>query len=261
MGFTKTEAIVLRTKELREADSLITLYTRDWGKVQVVAKGVRKVKARYGASLEIFTHNQVMLFSKTDKDLARLTGCQVMHPFYSLRESYFKYGMASYLLELVDKLSEYREANQDIFNLLGKSFSLMDAGVLKTRENYLSLWNWFVLKILDYSGYKVSLESCIHCKEKPALQRPVVFSLMDGGISCRACLKNADYVFELNPEVWAKLRLLQKSALPQLLDIELAAETKLAIKILLEKYLQFISGHAFNCQEFFYAPAQNKTAS
>ncbi|MDD5354326.1 MAG: DNA repair protein RecO, partial [bacterium] len=252
MGFTKTEAIVLRTKELREADSLITLYTRDWGKVQVVAKGLRKVKARYGASLEMFTHNRVMLFSKTDKDMARLTGCQVMHPFYSLRESYFKYGMASYLLELVDKFSEYREANQDIFNLLGKSFSLMDAGVLQTRENYLSLWNWFVLKILDYSGYKISLESCIQCKEKPGLNKPVVFSLIDGGITCRACLKSSDYLFELNTEIWAKLRLLQKSTLPQLMDLDLTVETKLAIKILLEKYLQFISGHSFNCQEFFY---------
>ncbi|MBI5554327.1 MAG: DNA repair protein RecO [Elusimicrobia bacterium] len=255
MGFTKTEAIVLRARELREADSLITLYTRDWGKVQVVAKGLRKVKARYGASLEIFTHNQVMLFSKTDKDMAKLTGCQVMHPFYSLRESYFKYGMASYLLELVDKLSEYREANQEIFNLLGKSFSLMDAGVLQTRENYLSLWNWFVLKILDYSGYKVSLESCIHCKEKPALDKPIVFSLMDGGIVCRGCLKRTDYVFELNPEVWAKLRLLQKSALPQLMSIDITAETRLAIKILLEKYAQFICGDSFNCQEFFFSAA------
>lgn len=259
MGFIKSEAIVLRTKNLREADKLITLYTRNYGKVQAVAKGLRKVKSRYGASLEIFSHNQVMLYTKTNKDIATITGCKLIRPFYSLRESYFKYSMASYLLELVDKLSDYREINEEIFRLLDKSFSIMEASILKTRENYLSLWNWFVLKILDYSGYKMSLSSCVVCRKQVSLGQSVTISLSEGGVVCRECPGAQDFLYELDGKVFEQLIKLQKTGLVQLVELQINIEDRLTIKGLLEKYLQFISGDTFKCQKFFFTNAERKT--
>lgn len=250
MGFTKTEAIVLRTKNLREADKLITLYTKEYGKMQAVAKGLGKIKTGYGASLEIFSHNQVMLFAKTEKDMAKITGCKILHPFYSLRESFFKYSMASYLLELVDQLSEYHQANDEIFNLLGKSFSLMEKGVLKNRQNYLLLWEWFAAKLLTLSGYKLSLEFCVFCRQRASEKKQMHISFSAGGLVCSNCFSEHQNTYQIKPEVLSGLNLLQKCELMKLSTIDLDVEIRLQLKKYLEEYYNYLLGYELNCQKF-----------
>jgi DNA repair protein RecO (recombination protein O) len=252
MGFTRTEAIVLKTKNLREADKLITLFTREHGKMQAVAKGLRKVKTRYGASLEMFTHNQVMLFNKTDRDLAKVTGCQVLHPFYSLRESFFKYSMASYLLELVDQLSEYNQANEDIFNLLGKCFSLMETGELKTRDNYLLLWDWFAVQVLDMSGYRLALQDCVFCHSQAGHPDEAVYlSLLNGGLVCPDCLSRSGEVDKMMGPDFRSLIRLQNCDLSGITGLDIIPDSRVAIKKYLEKYFNYLLGYPLNCQDFF----------
>ena len=261
MGFTRTEAIVLKTKNLREADKLITLYTREHGKMQAVAKGLRKVKAKYGASLEMFTHNQVMLFTKTERDIAKVTGCKVLHPFYGLRESFFKYSMASYLLELVDQFSEHNQANDDIFNLLGKSLSLMETGALKTRENYLLLWDWFALKVLEYSGYRLALERCVLCQDRIAGYESLAFiSLAQGGLICPECRGKAGVLEKLDQADLQGLRRLQVSELGHLAALDIDPAARLTIKNILEAYFAYLLGYTLNCSEFFLNQPAAKAA-
>jgi DNA repair protein RecO (recombination protein O) len=261
MGFTRTEAIVLKTKNLREADKLITLYTRDRGKMQAVAKGLRKVKAKYGASLEMFTHNQVMLFAKTERDIAKITGCKVLHPFYGLRESFFKYSMASYLLELVDRFSQQNQANDEIFNLLGKSLSLMETGALKTRENYLLLWDWFALRVLEYSGYRLALDRCMLCQDRaPEYESRAYVSLAQGGLVCPECLGKAGVVEEMHWEDLQSLRRLQVSDMSHLAGLDIKPDSRLAVKNILEAYFTYLLGYSLNCSEFFLNQPAAKAA-
>lgn len=275
MGFTKAEAIVLKTKSLREADALITLFTREHGKVQAVAKSLRKPKSRYGARLEMFTHNQVMLFQKTERDLAKITGCAMIHSFYSLRESFFKYSMASYFLELVDQLTEYNQPNHELFLLLGRSLGLMEARILKTRENYLQLWNWFALQILELSGFRLSLDVCVFCRVAESGQdhnAKIKISLSNGGFVCSRCVahyqcgfgnrhKELENTLNLSLEVWLGLRALQKVSVLALLHVSLPAEVRLQMKEFLECYVAHVLGYPLHCREFFMTAEQQKTHS
>lgn len=256
MGFTRTEAIVLKAKHMREADTLITLFTKEQGKVQVLAKGLRKMKSRYGAKLEMFTHNEVMLFQKTERDLLKVTGCKMIHSFYSLRESFFKYSLGSYFLELTDRLTEYKQVNEELFVLLGRSLGLMDARVLKTRENYLQLWNWFALQILDLSGYRLSLQSCVFCRGMNSAGEEIRIDVSNGGRVCSHCLSRSESTLILQERVWYGLKELQKTPVQNLMGVPLSFPERVAMKEFLEHYLTYILGYPLHSQEFFLQDAR-----
>lgn len=86
MPLYRTQAVVLRSMNLGDADKIVTLFTRDYGKVKVVAKAARRIKSRFGACLEPMTHLSLIYFGKEHQDLYRLNQCDIVHSFQKVRE-------------------------------------------------------------------------------------------------------------------------------------------------------------------------------
>ena len=123
-GSYKTEGIVLKRINFGEADRLLTLYSKHYGKIRALAKGVRRVTSRKGGNLEIFNH--VSLFLIHGRNLDLLSEAQVINTYKSWRKELKKIGLAYYLCELVDKLTPEGQENQVVFELLRDSLSLID---------------------------------------------------------------------------------------------------------------------------------------
>ena len=115
----RAESIVLKHSEWGEADRILTLFTREQGKIKAIAKGVRKIRSRRAGHLEPFTHVSLQLASS--KDMPIVTQAETIESFPALREDLVSIGQASYLIELLDRFTYEEGENVALFNLLRSS--------------------------------------------------------------------------------------------------------------------------------------------
>jgi DNA repair protein RecO (recombination protein O) len=182
MSLVKTPAIILGTRNLGEADKLVTLFTHRYGKIKGTAKGARRVKSRFGGSLEPFTHCQFILFQKTRDSLYRIQQADILQSFRELREDLERILWASRVAALTSAMAPEGEANPPLFNVLLETFTALQDqdGELATR--------FFEIRLLQYTGYqpRLEMEVCLGCQGKLDPQN-IYFSPVHGGIICKDC--------------------------------------------------------------------------
>ena len=121
----KTEAVVLRSFRLGEADRVLHLYTLDRGRVGAVAKGVRKTKSRFGARLEPLSHAALMLHQGSG-DLQTVTGADLIRPHSATREDYYRFSVGMIGAESMLRLFPEQEANERAFGAVTRFLELLD---------------------------------------------------------------------------------------------------------------------------------------
>lgn len=175
-GLYKDEGIVLKTIKLGEADRIVTLYTRENGKVRAVAKGIRKTKSRFGARLEPFTQVQLLIYK--GRNLDTITSVDILDAFEPLRRDYLKLTSASALVDVVEKITPDRETAPSVYSLLYQGLTAVAGG------GGAPVVPAFLVKLLSLSGYHPSLSVCAGCGDDEQLG---AFSAAFGGVVCRGC--------------------------------------------------------------------------
>jgi DNA repair protein RecO (recombination protein O) len=186
MGRTaKTEAVVLRSFRLGEADRVLHAYTADRGRVGAVAKGVRKTKSRFGARLEPLSHVELMLHHGSG-ELATVTGVSLIRSHHEAREEPYRLAVGLIGAEAMLRLFPEQEASERAFTALTRFLDTLDAlrslAPLAPRLDPLALS--FQLKLLWLSGYMPHLDSCVECGSPEGL---VGYLPAAGGAVCRPC--------------------------------------------------------------------------
>ena len=154
MGTYKTEGIVLKRSNYGEADRILTIYTKHYGKIKALAKGVRKVTSRKGGNLELFNH--CVLFLAEGRNLDIVTEAQVVNSFSRLKKDLSKTAAAFYLVELVDQLTPDRQVSRQVFDLLvgalGELGANLPAGEAR-RPELGGITQSFEVKLLRLLGF------------------------------------------------------------------------------------------------------------
>ncbi|MCK8815936.1 DNA repair protein RecO [Natroniella sulfidigena] len=179
MSLFTTDAIVLRDYELGEADKIVLLFSKTKGKIKVVANGARKTKSTLAAGMQPFIYNQIIAY-QGKSELAKLSQCDIKENFRTLCDDLFKMAYASYIVELIIKLTVDREENQLVFSLLLLTLRLLD----QFDEPDLIV-KAFELKLLKILGYRPHLKDCIKCNSK--LTQGLKFDALAGGVVCADC--------------------------------------------------------------------------
>lgn len=142
----KTEGIILKRSNLNEADKLLTIYSKHFGKISILAKGIRKIKSKKGGNLELF--NQVRICVSKGRNLDIITEVEVIDPFKGWRRNLKKIAVAYQLCELVDKLTAERAEGREIYELLTNYLKN-----LTEVDDYSGLINNFELSLLQLLGF------------------------------------------------------------------------------------------------------------
>ena len=184
----KTEAVVLRSFRLGEADRVLHIYTLDRGRVGAVAKGVRKTKSRFGARLEPLSHVELMLHEGSG-ELQTVTGVQLLGSHHATREEPYRLNAGLVGAEAMLRLFPEQEANDRAFRALTRFLDLLDdldpgSGRAATDPLVLS----FQLKLLWLSGYLPHVTSCAECGAETGLAG---YSPRAGGAVCVNCADGA----------------------------------------------------------------------
>ena len=203
-GLYKDEGIVLKAIKLGEADRILTIYTRYNGKIDAVAKGIRKTKSRFGGRLEPFTRVDLMLYR--GRNLDTITGADIVDSFKTLRTDYESLTSAAALAELVDKVTPDREKALPVYALLVAGLKALASGGPST------VVPAFYVKLLSISGYHPQLRICAGCGSVSDLRG---FSAPLGGVVCESCLNEEEDAVNLTDGQMAMLNRLLVSDLGQ----------------------------------------------
>jgi len=179
----KTHAIVLRTRNLRETSKFLTLYTESFGKLTVVAKGVRQIKSRLAGILEPFNIISVVLYKKENRDVHYISSAEIVEPMWRLTTNFDALTTTFAVAELTDVTMHGEEKNPLMFTLLADTFRQ-----LALHENtYPMTFLLFQLRLITLLGYGLDIASCIICGKKLAGESNVYFHIPEGGLSCGEC--------------------------------------------------------------------------
>src|SRR5436189_617034 len=179
-GSFKTEAVVLRSIRFGEADRVLHLYTEDRGRVGAVAKGVRRVKSRFGGRLEPLSRVKLVLHEGRG-DLCTVTAADTVHAHATLRERRASIERATEACDAVLRLFDSAEPNRPAYNLLCHELALLDSdAALATSAQALA----FRMKLLLAAGFVPELAGCAACGEREHLG---AFSAAAGGVVCPGC--------------------------------------------------------------------------
>ena len=141
-------ALVLNAKVAAEADKALLLYTREWGKISVVAPGAKKITAKMAGATEPVMESQFMVYTKSSAARPKLTGARIVNGFLNLRRDWKRLAAAMCCGEVVDVLSPYNLENGQKYDLLARTWQL-----LETAENPARIFAAFALRFLKLSGY------------------------------------------------------------------------------------------------------------
>lgn len=139
-------AVVLQTKSLGDADKLITLFSKDFGKLTAIAKGVKRLKSRKRGSLEVFSH--IKFFAHRGHNLPLITEVEVVDNYLRIRKDLRKMSVAYFFVEVVDRTTRDEEKHSEVYDLLVGSLAK-----LQTEKSLKKLRNGFSLKLAEILGF------------------------------------------------------------------------------------------------------------
>lgn len=174
MAQKESEAIVLRTYPLREADLLVTLFTRAEGKVRGVARSAKKSKRRFGGALEPLTYVRAFYDVKERQELARIDSCEVLESPMASEMSYARAVALGHIAELLDELLPDHEANDAIFRLTLSVLRVLRGPDVWMPVTYFELW------LTRLVGFLPEFTECVVCGRGLNGDRAYFHVLADG---------------------------------------------------------------------------------
>lgn len=239
MALYETEALVIKKTDYGEADRLVVLYTKDYGKIRAIVKGIRKPSSKFNAITELFTYLKVILyFAKEKQEFHRLIRGDVIAYFNNIRIDLRKLTCCSCIFELLNYLTPDREADLEMFYLIIIYLETLDKGT----SDELSLTLIYLLRLLQKAGFGPNLSECVSCGLKFQVfekkSKGWNFNLNKGGLICSDCL-TAEEKKRKEEQVWVHpiskgmVQFLRASLLTDLKDAhKLKIERKSAIFLL-----------------------------
>jgi DNA repair protein RecO (recombination protein O) len=206
----RTEAVIIRRSDFGEADRLLTLWTRNYGKRRVIAKGARKTTSRRAGHVELFNRAELQL--AVGRNLDVVTDAQVIDSYRALREDLPRVSYAYYVAELVDRLTVEDEEHRAVYDLLVRTLAaLNETGALDLVARY------FELHLLTLIGYRPYLFDCAGC-QTPLDESADRWSA--DGMLCARCAAGANHALPISLPAFKTLRFLQREPIESIAQLQ-----------------------------------------
>jgi DNA repair protein RecO (recombination protein O) len=159
MPLHQSDSIILKTYPLGEADRIVVFFSREFGKLRGVANGARRMKNRFGASLEPLAHSRLMFFERENRELVRIQSAELLDSSMSLFADYDRAVFAAQLVELTDKFLPEHETNDAVYRLVRMTLEAIASDCpLSTAACYFEVW------MLRLAGMFPDLFRCSLCQ-------------------------------------------------------------------------------------------------
>ncbi len=240
----RVEAVVLRRSDFGEADRLLTLFSRERGKIRAIAKGARKPQSRKTGHVELFMRTQFLIAEGRDLDI--ITQAELAEAFVGVREDLIRTTYAAYFVELLDRFTAEEDQNSALYDLLVETLRrLSDAPepILVARHSEL--------RLLAFSGYRPQFFNCVGCEEEIEEQEQF-FSAELGGLLCPNCAERDRRARPISAAAVKVLRYLQTRDWQTVQSLRLRGPMHAELENLMHFYLTYILERNLKSVDFLH---------
>jgi DNA repair protein RecO (recombination protein O) len=239
----RVDAVVLRHTDYGEADRILVLYTRQFGKTRALVKGARKVTSRKAGHLEPFTHVRLQLAK--GRDLLLVTQADTVEAYLPLGEDLVLMGHASYVIELMDRFTyDDGTENPTLFRLLTDTL----ARLASKSDPWLAI-RYYEMRLLDHLGFRPQLFECVNCGRE-ILAEDQFYSFSAGGVICPNCGRGLPNLTRISMEALKYLRHFQRSSYSEASRARPAPEVQSESENLMQGYFTYLLERELNTPGF-----------
>ncbi|WP_159883859.1 DNA repair protein RecO [Paenibacillus puerhi] len=238
----RLQGLIIRSMDYGEGNKIVTLFTREYGKMSVVARGAKKVKSRFGSAVQLFTLGDYAFFKAGQQGLGSMNQADIVEAFHSLREDLHLAAYASYLAELTDKMFADQEGHPYVYEQLKGSFQALQEG-----KDTQIVVHMYEMKMLMQAGYSPELHQCVVCGSKA---EPVALSVALGGTLCEMCKLRDPQGIPLTTGALKLLRLMAQADVRRLGSIDVKESNRQLLKHLLRVYFDTHVGVRLKSRDF-----------
>ena len=248
MSIDKAQGLLLVRRDFRETSIIAEFFTKEFGKISGLLKGIRSQPDKFATNLEPFSLNEIIFYRKIHSSLHLISQADKLDNFTRIRQSLEKTTMASFMMELVASVMQLEDKNEEIFNL-----SLSSLKELETNYNPDKITTIFKIKMLSLSGFKPHLDSCVCCLDKIMGQSK--FSLSLGGLLCPRCMQKDPTARAIFRGTVATILHIERNDFRSSLNLGLNPQIKKELNLILNAFLNFHLGKELKSQKLLMALA------
>ncbi len=234
MATYKASGIIIARRNFFEADRIITVLTKFRGKLNILAKGVRKHLSKNAGAIEMFVVCDLMFAEGRNFDI--LASAQIIKSFKKIRDSLSKTAIAYKISELTDLILKDEQEHADVYNLINRVFEYLNKTKLKTNN---IIFEYFAINAISMAGFEPQLSSCVECGGR-LLEKGNYFSPIKGGILCLKCSYSDKIIIEVNSNQIKLLRIFLKKDIAYLKKIKISSKDVQNVKKTIDLYVKNI---------------------
>ncbi|WP_328700978.1 DNA repair protein RecO [Aquibacillus kalidii] len=238
--FEKVEGIILKTQDYGETHKIVTLFTKELGKVGAIARGAKKPKSRMAAITQPFIYGSFLL--QTGSGLGTIQQGEVQYSLRKIREDIIKTAYATYIAELTDKLLDPNQPDPYLFQQLFQTLQWMCDG--KDPDVLTIIYE---LKMYKKAGFSPVVKHCVSCGNKDS---DYSFSVNEGGLLCRKCKWKDETAVVLPIPIVKLLYVFSEINIERIGDISIKKENKQLLQALMENYYDQYGGYFLKSKKF-----------
>lgn len=236
----RLEGIVIRTQDYGETHKIVTVFTKEYGKVAAISRGANKPKSRLRAISQPFVLGDFLIY--VTKGLSTIQQGQIIHSFRHIREDIVKTAYAAFIIELTDKILADKESEPFLYHELFYTLQWIDE-----HDSYMIPLFMYELKLLKRAGIAPVVSHCTNCQSK---QYPFVFSIREGGLLCDRCRHLDDHAFVLEANVARLLPILLHVSLERVGNISVKPKNIQLLRTIFDHYYDSYGGYTLKSRKF-----------
>ncbi len=245
MSTEKANAIVIRVVDFSESSLVVTLFTKEFGKIGALAKGAKRLKSSFESALDLLALCRIVFLHKTSEALDLLTEAKLLRRFRPYGRDLLNLYAGYYVAELLGDLTDENDPHPELFDLADETLAALAAG-----EPVARCVIRFELGMLKNLGHMPSLQSCAECGAAVSGLGRIAFGQLDGGVLCEQCRAGKKQIVMVNAGVLKTMAQLAEQATQAWQRMEINANILGELRGVLNRYLLNLLGHKPRMHEY-----------
>jgi len=233
----RSPGYILKKEDIDEADQVFSIYSRNFGKIRILARSSRRLNSKLKSFVQVFSLVEIEFIQ--GKSAKTLTDAVLIESFKEIKDSFLKLRLAYNFAKAFDALVKAQEADKKLWELLGKFFSALKLEK-EASEKLEALYLFFFWKLLNILGYQPELNACVCCRKKPAYDNFFWLS-REGGLVCKKCLNKVKArIDRVKVQTLKILRFASSQDWEVFRRLRISQQTRQDLKIISKKYFSYL---------------------
>lgn len=233
----RTKGFVFKKSDRTEADRIFSVFTEDYGRVEIFGKAIRKINSKLKGGIDILCFSEVEFIQ--GKNNRTLTGATKIKRFDDISKNFEKLKIAYRITDVMDSFLKGQEKDENIFELLNEIFEKLNSSQLSI-ENQQLIYYYFLWNFLSLLGYHPQVYKCAECSFKLESEK-LYFSNRDGGVICEKCFNINKNAKKINDNFVKVIRLFLKKDWQVLSRLKIDESLKITMESISENYFNYLT--------------------